>query len=134
MDFLTVSQLIKNNTLGRIVEFETHYDRYRPEIGTGWKTKPLPGGGVVYDLGSHLIDQVVVTFGMPKKLTGFVGSQREVNPDGFEDSCTVLLHYDGMMVTVKASVISLEPAQLRYWIRGQNGSYKKVWRPLIFPN
>ena len=128
-DFLTLSQLIKNGKLGRIVEFETHFDRHRPEpTSTGWKTKPIPGGGVVYDLGAHLIDQVVVVFGMPKRITGFVGSQREDkhNPDGFEDSCTVLLHYDGMLATVKAGVVSLEVAQLRYWVRGTNGTYKKV--------
>ena len=119
--------MIKNGTLGRIVEFETHFDRYRPEIGSGWKMKPAPGNGAAYDLGTHLIDQVVFTFGMPKKITGFVGSQREHNPDGLEDSCTVLLHYDGMMATVKAGVVSLESAQLRYWVRGQKGSYKKFY-------
>jgi predicted dehydrogenase len=124
-----LSQLIKNDKLGRIVEFETHFDRHRPEpTSTGWKTKPLPGGGVVYDLGAHLIDQVVVVFGMPKRITGFVGSQREDkhNPDGFEDSCTVLLHYPGLLATVKAGVVSLEAAQLRYWVRGTDGTYKKV--------
>ena len=75
------------------------------------------------------MDQVVFMFGMPTKVTGFIGSQREHNPDGFEDSCTVLMHYDGMMATMKASVISLETAQLRYWVRGQKGSYKKVGCP-----
>ena len=129
VDFLTLSEMIKTDTLGRIVEFETHFDRYRPNVGTGWKTKPSPGGGVVYDLGSHLIDQIVFLFGMPSKITGFIGSQREHNPEGFEDSCTVMLHYDGMVATMKASVISLESAQLRYWIRGQKGSYKKVCCP-----
>lgn len=82
----------------------------------------------MYDLGAHLIDQVVVAFGMPQRITGFVGSQREdkYNPDGFEDSCTVLLHYNGMLATVKAGVVSLEAAQLRYWVRGTNGTYRKV--------
>jgi predicted dehydrogenase len=126
--------LIKSNSLGRIVEFETHFDRHRPEASGGWKTTPGPGRGVVYDLGSHLIDQVVYTFGLPKRITGFVGSQREHNPTGNEDSCTVLLHYDGMMATVKAGVISLEAAQLRFWIRGQDGSYKKVRSSHIFSN
>ena len=127
-DFLTVTELIKNNTLGRIVEFETHFDRHRPELppGENWKTKPVPGGGAVFDLGTHLIDQVVVTFGLPQKITGFVGSQRENNPTGLEDSCTVLLHYNRMLATVKAGVVSPEVNQLRYWIRGGKGSYKKV--------
>lgn len=128
-DFLTLSKLMKERTLGRIVEFETHFDRHRPELpaGDGWKTKPLPGGGAIYDLGTHLIDQVVASFGLPERITGFVGSQREGNTTGYEDSCTVLLHYDtqGLLATVKAGVISPEVNQLRYWVRGDKGSYKK---------
>jgi len=71
------------------------------------------------------MDQVVHLFGMPQRVTGFVGSQREVNPTGLEDSCTVLLHYPGMLVTVKAGVVSPEVNQLRFWVRGVNGSFKK---------
>lgn len=110
------------------MEFETHFDRYRPAIpaGDSWKTKVIPGGGAVYDLGTHLMDQVVVLFGMPKRITGFVGTQREGNTSGYEDSCTILLHYDGMMATVKAAVVSPEVKQLRYWVRGDKGSFKKV--------
>ncbi|KAL8828507.1 MAG: hypothetical protein Q9191_002546 [Dirinaria sp. TL-2023a] len=117
-DFLTILNLIEHNTLGRIVEFETHFDRHRPELppGGGWKTESLPGGGTVYDLGTHLIDQVVQAFGLPKRITGFVGSQREENPGGYEDACTVLLHYDGLLATVKAGVVSPEKSQLRYWL------------------
>ena len=136
-DFLTLSKLVKEGTLGRVVEFETHFDRHRPEAPTGgWKTKPLPGGGGVYDLGTHLIDQVVVLFGLPDRITGFVGSQREPNPEGVEDSCTVLLHYDstGLLATVKAGVVSAEVKQLRFWVRGENGSYKKASSSCGIPN
>lgn len=126
-DFLTLSDLIRNGTLGRIVEFETHFDRHRPQGQTaGWKTGLHPGGGAVYDLGTHLIDQVLVAFGMPKRVTAFIGSQLTNNVTGYEDSFTVLLHYDRMIATVKAAVISPEVEQLRYWVRGENGSYKKV--------
>lgn len=126
-DFLTVSNLIKDGSLGRLVEFETHFDRHRPEWPQTetWKFKALPGGGVVYDLGTHLIDQVVALFGMPKRVTGFVGSQREHNPTGLEDSCMLILHYNGMTAIVKAAVVSPEVNQLRYWIRGDKGSFKK---------
>lgn len=126
-DFLTLSNLIEKGTLGRIVEFESHFDRYRPEAQNGgWKTEIMPGAGVIYDLGVHLIDQIVEKFGIPKQITGFVGSQRENNTTGYEDSCTVLLHYTSMLATVKAGVVSLEVEQLRYWVRGEKGSYKKV--------
>ena len=128
-DFLTVSKLIKNNTLGRIVEFETHFDRHRPVLpsGGGWKTKIIPGGGAVYDLGAHLIDQIVVVFGLPKKITGFIGTQRVDNSNGYDDSFTVLLHYDGLIATAKAAVVSPEVNQLRFWVRGVEGSFKKVY-------
>ena len=129
-DFLTLSRLLEHKTLGRLVEFETHFDRHRPQApdpASTWKAKSLPGGGVVYDLGTHLIDQVVVACGLPDKITGFVGSQREHNPGEVEDSCTVLLHYvSGLLATVKAAVVSPEERQLRFWVRGETGSYKKV--------
>ncbi|KAI9710816.1 MAG: hypothetical protein M1812_007364 [Candelaria pacifica] len=126
-DFLTLSHLIKNESLGRIVEFETHFDRHRPEIPPAtWKTTTGPTGGAVYDLGTHLIDQVVVTFGLPKRITGFVGAQRQGDTGGYEDSCTVLMHYeDGLLATVKAGVVSPEVNQLRYWVKGEKGSFKK---------
>ncbi len=82
----------------------------------------------MYDLGTHLMDQVVVTFGLPKRITGFVGTQRENNTTGYEDSCTIILHYDAIMATVKAAVVSPEVKQLRYWVRGDKGSFKKVIR------
>lgn len=128
-DFLTLSKLLEQKSLGRVVEFETHFDRHRPEAPdpeSTWKAKLLPGGGAVYDLGTHLIDQAVVAFGLPDRITGFVGSQREHNPGEVEDSCTVLLHYNsGLLATVKAAVVSPEENQLRYWVRGDKGSYKK---------
>ena len=129
-DFLTLSKLLEHKTLGRVVEFETHFDRHRPEApdpGGSWKAKSSSGGGAVYDLGSHLIDQAVVAFGLPDRITGLVGSQREYNPGEVEDSCTVLLHYNsGLLATVKVGVVSPEEKQLRYWVRGDKGSYKKV--------
>ena len=129
-DFLTLLKLLEERTLGRLVEFETHFDRHRPQAPSPestWKAKFLPGGGAVYDLGTHLIDQAVLAFGLPDKVTGFVGSQREQNPGEVEDSCTVLLHYQtGLLVTVKAAVVSPEEKQLRYWVRGDKGSYQKV--------
>ena len=126
-DFLTLSKYIKNGSLGRVVDFETHFDRHRPEApkSDSWKYKVQPGGGAVYDLGTHLMDQVVHLFGSPKRLTAFVGSQRDTNPTGFEDSCTIHMHYDRMMATVRASVVSPEVNQLRYWVRGDKGSFKK---------
>ncbi|KAL2820548.1 hypothetical protein BDW59DRAFT_150677 [Aspergillus cavernicola] len=129
-DFVTLTKIIKNGSLGRIVEFETHFDRHRPEEpapdGSKWKNKVVPGGSAAHDLGSHLLDQAVHLLGKPDRVTGFVGSQREVNTSGFEDSFTVLLHYSkGILVTAKAGVVSCEEDQLRFWVRGDKGSFKK---------
>lgn len=126
-DFLTLSELIKNKTLGRVTEVETHFDRHSPKVSPGreWKMQDI-GGTAGYDLGTHMTDQVVTLFGMPKRITAFIGAQREGRSASDEDSCTILLHYEGMMATVKASVISPEVKQLRYWVRGDKGSFKKV--------
>jgi predicted dehydrogenase len=87
----------------------------------------IPGGSAIYDLGAHLLDQAYYLFGLPQRVTGFIGSAREVNSSGFEDAFTVLLHYaNGTMVTAKATVVSPEDEQLRFWVRGDNGSFKKV--------
>jgi predicted dehydrogenase len=124
-DFLTLSKYIKNGSLGRVVEFETHFDRYRPEPPKdSWKLSQ-PAGAVIYDLGTHLMDQVVYLYGLPKRITGILYNQMEHNPSQFEDSCTVLLHYNAMLATVKAGVVSPEVSQLRYWVRGEKGSFKK---------
>lgn len=126
-DFLTLSQYIESGSLGRVVDFETHFDRHRPEApnSNSWKHRVQPGGGAIYDLGTHLMDQVVCLFGPPKAITAFIGSQRDPNPTGLEDSFTVHMHYDGMMATARASVVSPEARQLRYWVRGSKGSFKK---------
>ncbi|TQB67717.1 hypothetical protein MPDQ_004911 [Monascus purpureus] len=129
-DYVTASKLVNSGTLGRVVEFETHFDRHRPEeppaSASKWKNKVIPGGSAIYDLGTHLLDQAVHLFGKPNRVTGFVGTQRARNTSGYEDSFTVLLHYKtGLLVTAKAGVVSPEEEQLRFWIRGEKGSYKK---------
>ena len=129
-DFLTFRKLQRDGVFGRLVEFETHFDRYRAERPDTWKgTLGMNNaGGVVYDLGTHLIDQVVVAFGMPQEVTGIFANQR--GDEGEPDSITALLHYTegktkGLLATVKAAVISPETAQLRYWVRGTKGSFRK---------
>lgn len=127
-DFLTVRKLIKDGKLGRVVEFETHFDRYKPVRPETWKGKlgMDHAGGVIYDLGTHLIDQAYVLFGLPKSVTAVFTNQRN---DGEEepDSITVLLNYGvaGPLVTAKAGVMCIETEQLRYWVRGTEGSFKK---------
>jgi predicted dehydrogenase len=127
-DFLTFRKLQKEGSLGRIVEFETHFDRLKLERPENWKGNlgMKDAGGVIYDLGTHLLDQAYVAFGMPKSVTGFFANQRD---DGAEepDAITIILQYGpgGPLITAKAAVISIDTEQLRYWVRGTKGTYKK---------
>ncbi|MEK6422661.1 MAG: Gfo/Idh/MocA family oxidoreductase, partial [Burkholderia gladioli] len=56
-DFLTVRQLVASGELGRITWFESHFDRFRPQIRQRWREDATRGGGLLFDLGPHLIDQ-----------------------------------------------------------------------------
>lgn len=132
-DFLTFRHLQAQGQLGRIVEFETHFDRWKPARPVdSWKGTlgMARAGGVLYDLGTHLIDQAVVAFGLPSRVTAVFQQQRQ---DGAPepDAVTLLLQYDagpqaGLLVTVKAGVVSVETQQLRFWVRGTHGSYRKL--------
>jgi predicted dehydrogenase len=127
-DLITLQKLIEDGALGRVVEFETHVDRHTPALAKSWKSEVFPGGGAIYDLGSHLFDQVVLLFGLPKQITSFVGTQRTTgeNSHGFGDYFTVHFHYNnGMVATAKTNIVSPESKYLRFWVRGDKGTYKK---------
>lgn len=127
---MTLQSHVTQGLLGRIVEFESHFDRHRPNLlENTWKAHPSPGNAGIYDLGTHLIDQAVQLFGMPARVTGIIQSQRttEVNTTKLQDSFTILLHYaDGLLATLKAGVVSPERQQLRFWVRGAGGSFRKL--------
>lgn len=135
-DFLTVQKLLAGgSTLGRIVEFETHFDRYKLEKPTNWKGSlgMDQGGSALYDLGTHLMDQVYVLFGLPRGVFATFASQRDgqlsgpEHPDLEPDSVTAQLFYDdGLIALVRIAVSSVEVQQPRFWIRGTKGSYRKT--------
>src|ERR1700759_5072550 len=77
-DFLTVRKLLENDRLGRPVMFESHYDRFRqlPRLHA-WREDGGPGGGVLWDLGAHLVDQALVLFGVPASVWASVRLERE---------------------------------------------------------
>ena len=70
-DFVTLQRLVADGTLGRIVAYESHFDRFRPALKPGaWRERPEPGAGVWFDLGPHLLDQAFVLFGTPRAVAG----------------------------------------------------------------
>src|SRR3954471_10550165 len=76
-DFLTIRDILDKQLLGEVHTFEGHYDRYRAEARPqAWREHALPGSGILYDLGPHLLDQVLYLFGMPHTITADIRRQR----------------------------------------------------------
>jgi scyllo-inositol 2-dehydrogenase (NADP+) len=122
-DFKTIQQVVYQGYLGEILEFEAHFDRFAPgPRRSAWRDEPLPAGGVLYDLGSHLIDQALVLFGLPHSVFADIRSQR--NGSQVDDCFEVNLHYERLKVTLKASVFIKEPGP-RYILHGTKGSFVK---------
>jgi scyllo-inositol 2-dehydrogenase (NADP+) len=122
-DFLTVRQILDQKILGRVAEYESRFDRFRPSVNpNAWREQAAPGSGVLYDLGSHLIDQAVVLFGRPTGL--YAELRREREGAAADDSFVVHLEYPRLKVTLKAGTLVCEPSP-RFVIYGTEGSYLK---------
>jgi scyllo-inositol 2-dehydrogenase (NADP+) len=122
-DFLTVRQILDQKVLGRLAEFESRFDRFRPRVKAGaWREEAGPGSGVLFDLGPHLIDQAVILFGRPERLYADLRRQRDgaVAVDSFE----VRLEYSALKVTLRAGSLVCEPSP-RFVLYGTEGSYIK---------
>ena len=122
-DFLTVQKLLHEGTLGRLVAFESRFDRWRPARMTErlWK-EDVDSGGMLQDLGPHLVDQPLALFGKPEGVSAEV--LRERDGAGPNDSFTIRLRYPGLIVTVASNLLSLK-AGPRYRLRGTRGGYVK---------
>jgi scyllo-inositol 2-dehydrogenase (NADP+) len=122
-DFLTLQRIVYGQAVGTLVELEVHYDRFRNYIEANtWKEERGPGTGILYNLGSHMLDQVLTLFGMPQAVDARLGIQR---PGGkVEDFYDIRLQYDGYQAIVKSSYLVRE-AGPRYSVHGTDGSYVK---------
>ncbi|WP_414443561.1 oxidoreductase [Burkholderia sp. 22PA0106] len=121
-DFLTVRQLVASGELGRITWFESHFDRFRPQIRQRWREDATRGGGLLFDLGPHLIDQALALFGAPDTVNATVRARR----DGSEaaDLIHLVLGYPDKEVALHASALAaIEPA--RFTVLGTRGGYQK---------
>lgn len=123
-DTKTVRKLLDSGLLGEVRDYESHFDRYRPEPRPfgAWREKPLPGSGIFYDLGSHLIDQALWFFGMPEAVTAEINAQRPWARA--DDHFDVRLHYPAFTATLKSGMLCKIPGAT-YMIHGTNGSYVK---------
>ncbi|TVP45013.1 MAG: oxidoreductase [Halomonas sp.] len=121
-DFLTVKALLQAGTLGRVVNMESRFDRFRPEVRDRWREKAAPGGGIWYDLGPHLLDQACELFGMPHAILLELNARRD--GAAADDDFLALLDYDHFRVSLAAGTLVAGPTP-RFRIHGTQGSYVK---------
>lgn len=122
-DFRTVKKIVEEAKFGRLVEFESHFDRYRTFITPDtWKEEGDEYVGVLYNLGSHMADQAYVLFGMPKAVTAHLQIVRKGGV--VADYYDIRLQYDGFAALLKCSYLVKEEGP-RYTIHGEYGTFFK---------
>lgn len=121
-DFLTVRRIVESGELGRITYVTSHFDRFRPQVRVRWREEAARGGGLLLDLGPHLIDQALALFGLPDTVSATVKTRRDNG--SAPDFVHVQLGYPDKDVALHASALSaIEPA--RFTLHGTRGSYQK---------
>jgi scyllo-inositol 2-dehydrogenase (NADP+) len=119
-DFMTVRDVLAR--LGEVMLFEANWDRFRPQIKQGWREKSELGGGLLSDLGPHLIDQALQLFGMPDAIGGEILAQRESAL--VDDYFDLALHYGRRRVNLRSSTLVATPRP-RFAVHGTAGSFIK---------
>lgn len=122
-DFQTIHKLLTEHSLGRLVHFESYFDRWRPGLSSrAWK-EDTDEGGILFDLGTHLVDEALMLLGLPAAIGAEVSRERD--GDGANDSFTIRMHYlTGLSVTLGANCLS-SLARPRVHLRGTRGNYCK---------
>jgi scyllo-inositol 2-dehydrogenase (NADP+) len=128
-DFRTVVDLVRQNRLGTLHRFESRYERWQPLLSTdpgrAWKNDRQPGAGVglLFDLGTHLIDQAVMLFGRPQAVYAEVAVRRPSS--GVDDDVFVALRYrTGPNVHLWMSAVAADRGP-RFRLLGEAAAYVK---------
>jgi predicted dehydrogenase len=122
-DHLTVQKILNDGVLGRVVEIEWHYDRYRNTITHKlWKEDKLPGSGTWWDLGVHMLDSMLTLLGRPQVVNADMRSLRRA--EGSTDYINVCFHYADMRVFLRSSTFVSEKGAT-VSIHGDKGSFLK---------
>ena len=121
-DFLTLQKLVREDRLGTINTYEARWDRFRPQVADRWRERMEPGAGVLFDLGSHLIDQALQLFGTPDWLQADVFAQRAASQadDGFD----ILMVKDATRIRLGVGSLIANNG-FRYRVHGSQASYLK---------
>jgi predicted dehydrogenase len=122
-DFATVQKVIGEGAVGRVVTYESHFDRFRPERKpNAWREEDLPGSGVWFDIGPHLFDQALLLFGIPEAIFGDIRVEREVAD--VDDAFDVTLHYANTRAVLRASMLA-QPVGPTWIAHGTKGTFMK---------
>ncbi len=127
-DFQTVRKLLQQGAVGRLVTFESHFDRFRPiPRENTWKEAENPANGMLFDLGPHLVDQALALFGPPTAITASVRADRDQT--AIEDAFDITLHYPaangkGLLAHCRTSYLACDNAP-RFLLHGTKGSFRK---------
>ncbi|WP_074951443.1 oxidoreductase [Myxococcus fulvus] len=121
-DFLELKALLAEGTLGRVTHVESRFDRFRPEVRQRWREQAVPGAGIWFDLGPHLVDQALQLFGLPDTVHALLAAHR----DGatVDDWCQVTLQYPQRHVVLQASML-IAGGMPRFAVHGTKGSWLK---------
>ncbi len=121
-DFLLLQKLRNSGRMGAINAFQMRWDRYRPQVADRWREHDIPGGGMLWDLGPHLIDQALCLFGMPDWIQADVFRQRAgaVVDDAFE----ILMAKGQLRISLGHSSLAADNA-FRYRLHGALASVTK---------
>jgi predicted dehydrogenase len=121
-DFLTIKRRVESGELGRVTRFESRFERWRPDVNAAaWRESADEGGGLLLDLGTHLVDQAIVLFGPPVRVYGEVLVRREgatVDDDVF----LALEHAGGERSHLWASMVAPRPGP-RFRVSGLRGGF-----------
>ena len=117
--YLTVKEVLHSRKLGRLVDFEVHFDRYRNYIKESWKDQSN-GTGTLYNLGSHLVDQALSLFGLPDRL--FCDTRMLRDGALTDDSYDLFMHYPGFKCLLRSSYLVREPGP-SFMLHGTEGSF-----------
>jgi predicted dehydrogenase len=128
-DYLTVRRLLAEQAVGRLVTYESHFDRFRPlPRENTWKEGASAANGLLMDLGPHLVDQALALFGAPVGITASVRKDRDKTD--IEDAFDITLEYPGysgqhgLRAHCRSSMLACDAAP-RFLVHGTKGSFKK---------
>lgn len=124
-DFLTLRKLLGAQALGTVTRFESRFERWSPAIAKAWKARATAadGGGVLFDLGSHLVDQALQLFGPATVLHAELKARRS-DERADDDSFLVLRHHSGVISHLAMNMLCAQQGP-RFRMLGSTGGFTK---------